>query len=72
MHEFELINKYFTKLTKSNNSSLNLNDDVFFSKEKNLVISTDTYTQGIHFFDFKKPELVIEKNYQIFYIRFNL
>ena len=61
MHEFELINKYFTKLTKSNNSSLNLNDDVFFSKEKNLVISTDTYTQGIHFFDFKKPELVIKK-----------
>lgn len=61
MHEFELINKYFTKLTKSNNSSLNLNDDVFFNKEKNLAISTDTYTQGIHFFDFKKPELVIKK-----------
>ena len=34
MHEFELINKYFTKLTKSNNSSLNLNDDVFFYKKK--------------------------------------
>ena len=61
MHEFELINKYFSKLSKNNKGSLRLNDDVFFNKSKKLVISVDTYTQGIHFIDFKKPDLVIKK-----------
>ncbi len=61
MHEFELINKYFSKLSKNNKSSLNLNDDVFFDKLKGLVISVDSYVEGIHFLDFKKPELVIKK-----------
>ena len=61
MHEFELIKKYFSKLSKSNKSSLNLNDDVFFDKKKNLVISIDTYNEGTHFIDFKKPDLVIKK-----------
>ena len=61
MHEFHLINKYFFQLAKKNKSSLNLNDDVFFNKSKRLVISTDTYVEGIHFIDFKKPDLVIKK-----------
>ena len=61
MHEFDLIKKYFSKLSKSNKSSLNLNDDVFFDKKKGLVISVDTYNQGSHFLDFKKPELLIKK-----------
>jgi thiamine-monophosphate kinase len=61
MHEFQLINRYFTKLTKNNKSSLNLNDDVFFDKSKKLVISVDTYVEGVHFVDFKKPNLVIKK-----------
>ena len=61
MHEFELIKKYFSKLTKNNKSSLNLNDDVFFHKKKELVISIDTYNEGNHFINFKKPELVIKK-----------
>ena len=61
MHEFELIKKYFSKLSKQNKSSLNLNDDVFFDKKKGLVISVDTYNQGIHFLNFKNPELVIKK-----------
>ena len=61
MHEFELINKYFSKLSKNNKGSLSLNDDVFFDKSKNLVISIDTYIQGTHFVDFKKPDLVIKK-----------
>ena len=43
MHEFELINKYFSKLSKNNKASLKLNDDVFFNKSKNLVISIDTF-----------------------------
>ena len=61
MHEFQLINKFFSKLTLNNNSSLNLNDDVFVDRTKNLVVSVDTYIEGIHFFDFKKPDLVIKK-----------
>jgi thiamine-monophosphate kinase len=61
MHEFELIKKYFSKLSKLNKSSLNLNDDVFFDKKKGLVITIDTYIDGIHFLNFKKPSLVIKK-----------
>ena len=52
MHEFQLINKYFSKLTKNNKSSLNLNDDVFFDKSRKLVISVDTYVECVHFVDF--------------------
>ena len=36
MHEFELINKYFSKLSIYNKGSLKLNDDVFFDKKKKL------------------------------------
>ena len=61
MHEFELINKYFSKLSLNNKDALNLNDDVFFDKSKKLVISIDTYVEGIHFIDFKNPDLVIKK-----------
>ena len=61
MHEFELISKYFSKLSKTNKSSLNLNDDVFFDKKKGLVISIDTYNQGSHFIDFKKPDQILKK-----------
>tara|TARA_B100001057_G_scaffold166022_1_gene166734 strand:+ start:61 stop:1020 length:960 start_codon:yes stop_codon:yes gene_type:complete len=61
MDEFNLIRKYFLKLSKFNKYSLDLNDDVFFDKTKSLVISIDTYNQGTHFLDFKNPELVIKK-----------
>jgi len=61
MLEFELIKNYFSKITKKNKSALNLNDDVFFDKRKGLAISIDTYNEGIHFPNFKKPELVIKK-----------
>jgi thiamine-monophosphate kinase len=61
MHEFELIKNYFQKLSKKSPSALNLNDDVFFDKKKKLVVSVDTYTEGNHFIDFKKPDLVIKK-----------
>ena len=61
MHEFELIKNYFQRLSKKSPSSLNLNDDVFFDKKNNLVVSVDTYIEGIHFINFKKPDLVIKK-----------
>ena len=61
MLEFQLINKYFSRLSNKNKSSLNLNDDVFFDKSKKLVVSVDTYIEGIHFINFNKPDLVIKK-----------
>ena len=61
MHEFDIIKKYFSKLSSNNKSSLNLNDDVFFDKLQKLVISVDTYNEGIHFINFKEPNLVIKK-----------
>ena len=61
MHEYELIKDYFHKLSKKSPSSLDLNDDVFFDKKKKLIVSVDTYIEGSHFIDFKKPELVIKK-----------
>ena len=61
MLESQIINKYFSKLSKNNIGSLNLNDDVFFDKKNKLIVSVDTYVEGIHFVNFKKPELVIKK-----------
>ena len=61
MHEFQLINKYFSSIVKQNKSALNLNDDVFFDRKKELVISIDTYNEGYHFIDFKYPDLVMKK-----------
>ena len=61
MNESTIINNYLKKLAIHNNSSLNLNDDVFFDRSKKIVISVDTYFEGLHFIDFKKPELVMKK-----------
>tara|TARA_B110001452_G_scaffold26500_1_gene20779 strand:+ start:1201 stop:2160 length:960 start_codon:yes stop_codon:yes gene_type:complete len=61
MREFDIIKNYFQNLSKKSIGSLNLNDDVFFDKKNKLVISIDTYVDGIHFKDFKKPDLVIKK-----------
>ena len=61
MHEFELINRYFSKISSKNKFALNLNDDVFFDKNKGLVVSVDTYNIQSHFVDFKNPDLVIKK-----------
>ena len=61
MNEFALIEKYFKKLTYNNPSALELNDDVFFDKKHKVVLSTDTYVEGIHFLNFKNPDLVIKK-----------
>ena len=56
MNEEFLINSYLKKLSKNNPYSLNLNDDVFFDKNKKLVISVDTYNEGIHFIDLSQTK----------------
>ena len=61
MDEFELIKKYFQKITNNNPGAKKLNDDVFFDKKNKLVISVDTYNEGVHFPNFKYPNLVIKK-----------
>ena len=61
MDEFTLIKNYFQKLTKNNPSSLNLNDDVFFEKNRHIALSIDTYNEGIHYINFNNPDLVIKK-----------
>ena len=61
MQEFELIKNYFSKLANKSIGSLKLNDDVFFDKTNKLVVSVDTYVEGNHFINFKKPDLVIKK-----------
>jgi thiamine-monophosphate kinase len=61
MDEFELIKNYFQKISNNNPSAKKLNDDVFFDKKKKLVVSVDTYNEGVHFPNFKYPNLVIKK-----------
>ena len=61
MHEFHLIKRYFSQIAKTNTSALNLNDDVFFDRQKGIIISIDTYNIFSHFLDFKSPDLVIKK-----------
>ena len=61
MDEFELIKNYFQKISINNPSAKKLNDDVFFDKKNKLVVSVDTYNEGVHFPNFKYPNLVIKK-----------
>jgi len=61
MDEFELIKNYFQKISNNNPNAKKLNDDVFFDKKKKLVVSVDTYNEGVHFPNFKYPNLLIKK-----------
>ena len=61
MDEFELIKNYFQKISNKNIGAKKLNDDVFFDKNKKLVVSVDTYNEKVHFPNFKYPNLVIKK-----------
>ena len=61
MNEFEIIKSYFQIITNNNPGALNLNDDVFFDKKNKLVLSMDTYNEGIHYHNFMYPKLIIKK-----------
>ena len=61
MDEFELIKNYFQRLTINNPSALKLNDDVFFDKKNKIVLSIDTYNEGVHYLNFKNPGMVLKK-----------
>ena len=61
MDEFELIKNYFQYNSNNNPGAKMLNDDVFFDKKNKLVVSVDTYNEGIHFPNFNYPNLVIKK-----------
>tara|TARA_B100000579_G_scaffold146174_1_gene118575 strand:- start:18 stop:977 length:960 start_codon:yes stop_codon:yes gene_type:complete len=61
MDEFDLIKNYFQRIAKNNPSAKKLNDDVFFDRRKNLIVSIDTYNEGVHFPNFMYPNLVIKK-----------
>ena len=61
MDEFELIKKYFRRISNNNRSAKKLNDDVFFDKKNKLVVSVDTYNENVHFPSFKYPDLIIKK-----------
>ena len=60
MDEKDIIN-YLGKLAINNSSALQLNDDIFFDKKKEIAISVDTYNEGIHFPKSPKLGLLIKK-----------
>ena len=56
MNEFDYIDKYFKPLT--NKFALNLNNDAAIFNQKSsfdLIISTDSLVEGIHFFGNEDP-----------------
>lgn len=61
LNEFEIIAKFFSKLSKSNKGAFNLKDDIFFDFKTKMSISIDTYNDKIHFLNFTKPDLIIKK-----------
>ena len=61
MNEFTLISAYLKKLIKNNPNALNFDDDVFFEKKRQLVVSIDTYNEKIHFPNFLNPDFVAKK-----------
>ena len=66
MNEFDYINKYFKPLT--NKFALNLKNDAAIFNQKStldLIISTDTLAEGIHFFGNEEPADIAKKSLRV-------
>ncbi len=66
MNEFDFIEKFFKPLT--NKMAMNLKDDAAIFKQKldhDLIISTDTITEGIHFFGHENPKDIAKKSLRV-------
>ena len=66
MNEFYYIEKYFQPLTS--NEAGNLKNDAAIIKQKSnydLVISTDTLVEGIHFFGHENPKDIAKKSLRV-------
>ena len=66
MNEFDYIEKYFSPLT--NEFALNLkNDGAIFNQKSSfdLIISTDTIAEGIHFFGNEDPADIAKKSLRV-------
>ncbi|MDC3116335.1 thiamine-phosphate kinase [Alphaproteobacteria bacterium] len=66
MNEFDYIEKYFKPLT--NDVARDLSDDAAVFKQRSkydLVISTDTLAEGIHFFGHENPRDIAKKSLRV-------
>ena len=66
MNEFDYINEFFKPLT--NNFAVNLkNDAAIFNQRSSfdLIISTDTLVEGIHFFGNEDPADIAKKSLRV-------
>ncbi len=66
MNEFDYIDKYFRPLT--NKFAFNLKNDAAIFNQKSsfdLIISTDTLCEGIHFFGNEDPEDIAKKSLRV-------
>jgi len=59
--ENKFIKKYLRPLTFDNKNALKLMDDVFYDFKNNLVFTTDTFEEGIHFIKKSMPRDFIRK-----------
>ena len=61
MQEEIIIDKFLKKISLKNKGALKLQDDVFFDKQKGIIISIDTFNENIHFLKNNKKNLIIKK-----------
>ena len=69
MNEFDYIDKYFRPLT--NKFALNLKNDAAIFNQKSsydLIISTDSLVEGIHFFGNEDPADIAKKVLELIYL----
>ena len=66
MNEFDYIEKYFKPLTNEIGRDLK-NDAAIFNQRSgyDLIISTDTLVEGIHFFGNENPKDIAKKSLRV-------